>query len=108
MFYEILMLEDLYLIQIAIFSELLMVLTSTHHTTSFLYVMWCYAQVRSVKRFDTPWGSKPPHLQVGVFKSLQIWSVRRGVTIDLFCSLISATELLLCKVSFPVVSCQSI
>ena len=48
-------------------------------------------------RSDTSCGSKLPHLQVEVFKSLQIRS-----TIDLFCLLIkivSITKILLCNVN---------
>ena len=43
-----------------------------------------------VMRFNTSWGSNPPHLQVGDLESLQIRCVcrERGVTIDLFCSFI--------------------
>ena len=39
-----------------------------------------------VTRSDTPWGSKPLHLQVGAFKSLQNQYVRTGVLLLLMCS----------------------
>ena len=56
-------------------------------------------------RSDTPWGSKPPHLQVGAFKSLQIH--RDLVAIDVFSLLIftlSITKIQLCKINahFPL------
>ena len=37
-----------------------------------------------ITRSNTPWGSKPPHLQVGVFKSLPFWCLRRGTCRYLF------------------------
>ena len=36
-------------------------------------------------RPDTPWGSKPPYLRVGEFKSLHLWCVRREVLSLLIC-----------------------
>ena len=39
-----------------------------------------------VTKFNTPRGSKPPHVQVGVFESLQIRSVCKGVLSLLICS----------------------
>ena len=37
-------------------------------------------------RSDTPWDSKPPHLQTGASKSLQIQYVCTGVLLPLICS----------------------
>ena len=44
-----------------------------------------------VMRSDAPWGSKSPHLQVGVLKSLQIRCIRRGkqLVLSVVCSLLS-------------------
>ena len=51
-------------------------LFSTLHTTPFhygkTYFGALYQFLADVTRSDTPWGSKPPHLQVGAFKLLQI------------------------------------
>ena len=86
-------------------------LFSTLHTTPFHYGETYFGALHQflsdVTRSDTPWGSKPPHLQVGAFKSLQIQYVRTGVAIDVFNSLIvtlSVTEIQLCNVNahFPL------
>ena len=46
-------------------------LISTLHTTPFLYVKVYFGVMHKyivdVTRSDTPWGSKPPQLQVGTF-----------------------------------------
>ena len=74
-----------------------------HFSTCMCRVFWCLAQHSAeVTRSDTPFGSKPPHLQLAASKSQY---VRRGdpVAIDLFCSLIftvSITEIQLCKVNY--------
>ena len=63
-------------------------LFSALHTTPFfcgkLYFRVLHMHSADDTRLDTPWGSKPPYLRVGAFKSLQIWC--GPVAIDLFCS----------------------
>ena len=54
-------------------------------------IFWCLARVwcqHYCVRSDTLWGSEPPHLQAGAFKSLGFWCYRDPLAIDLFCSLI--------------------
>ena len=69
-----------------------------------IYLVSCIGTSVDVMRSDTPRDLKPPHLQVGPFKLLQIMCIHRGV--DLFCLLmfaLSITEIQLCKVNahFP-------
>ena len=54
-------------------------LFSTFHTTLCENIFPCLAHSAEVMKSDILWGSKPPHLQVGAFKWLQIWCVCRGV-----------------------------
>ena len=65
-------------------------LFSILHTTPFHYGETYFGALHQfladAKRSDIPWGSKPPHLQVGAFKSLQIQYVRTGVLLLLMCS----------------------
>ena len=65
-------------------------LFSTLHATPFHYRKTYFGALHQfladITRSDTPWGSKPPHLQVGAFKSLQIQYVRTGVLLLLMCS----------------------
>ena len=65
-------------------------LFSTLHTTPFPYGKTYFEALHQfladVMRSDTPWGSKPPHLQVGAFKSCQIKYVRTGILLLLMCS----------------------
>ena len=65
-------------------------LFSTLHATPFHYGETYFGALHQFRadatRSDTPWGSKPPHLQVGAFKSLQIQYVRTGVLLLLMCS----------------------
>ena len=60
-------------------------LFSTLHTTPFLYGKIDFGAMHQfladVTRSDTLWGSKPPHLHVGAFKSLQIQYVRTGCSV---------------------------
>ena len=68
----------------------IVLLFSTLHTTPFHYGETYFGALHQfladATRSDTPWGSKPPHLQVGAFKSLQIQYVRTGVLLLLMCS----------------------
>ena len=86
---------------------------STLHTTPFHYGETYFGVLHQfladATRSDTPWGSKPPHLQVGAFTPLQtsLCTYRGPVAIDVFSSLIftlSVTEIQLCKVNahFPL------
>ena len=65
-------------------------LFSILHTTPFPYRKTYFGALQQfhadATRLDTPWGSKPPHLQVGVFKSLQIQYVPTRVLLLLMCS----------------------
>ena len=45
-----------------------------------------FSTLADATKSDTPWGSKPPHLQLGEFKSLQIQYLRTGVLLLLMCS----------------------
>ena len=66
------------------------VLFSTLHTTPFHYgETYCgvlHQFLADATKSDTTWGSKPPHLQVGAFKSLQIQYVHTGILLLLMCS----------------------
>ena len=80
-------------------------LFSTLHTTPFHYGKTYFGVLHQLltdaTRSDTPWGSKPPPLQVGAFKS-SVRTYRAPVTIDVFISLIhtiSVTKIQLCKVN---------
>ena len=65
-------------------------LFSTLHTTPFRYGETYYGVLHQfladATKSNTTWGSKPPHLQVGAFKSLQIQYVRTRVLLLLMCS----------------------
>ena len=50
-----------------------------HHFTKKKYILVTCTSTVPTLRDDTSWGSKPPYLHVGKFKSLQIWCVGRGV-----------------------------
>ena len=66
------------------------ILFSTLHTTSFLYCKVHFEVLHllraSIAMFDTPPGSIPPKLSVGVIKSLQIRFVGREVLYLTICS----------------------
>ena len=95
-FNEILTLVDLYIYSVLF--KLLYLLQGLHYqhsifTTLYHIISLCISVLHKhgadVTKSDTSYSSKPPHLQVGVFKLLQFLLVRRGpVTIDWFCSLI--------------------
>ena len=79
--------------QSVVFSELVVLSTSYfRHIIPHRFCMrgcnlvYCNKQgiYATYTRFDTPWGSKPPHLPVGVFESLRNWSERRGACRYLF------------------------
>ena len=67
------------------------ILFSQLYTTPFLYLeiyfSVLYKHGADVTRSDTPYVSKPPHLQVGAFKLLQIRLFRREVLSLLICSI---------------------
>ena len=91
MLYKILTPVDLYTVSYSnhyIFCQVYAtdVLFSPLYTTPFLYVQIYIGVFADVMKSDTSCGSKAPHLEVGAFKSLQIWLVRRGVLLQLTCS----------------------
>ena len=57
-------------------------MTNPRNTTPFHYGKTYFGALHQfladATRSDTPWGSKPPHLQVGAFKLIQIQYVRTG------------------------------
>ena len=84
------------------------VLFSTHHSTPFLYVKIYFSVLHQhsadVSGSDTPWGSKPPHLRVGEFKSFKYLCVgqRCPAAIEQFCSLHFTLQLCNVYAYFPL------
>ena len=92
------------------------ILHTAPHPYLKIYFSVLHKHSADVTRSDTREVLTPPHLQVGAFKSLQMWCIRRGVLSLLILScfvnfyFISVTEIQLCKFNahFPARFAQSI